>query len=233
MKDIIYDESNGLEYTRVGNYYVPNLAMPVQEKIILNKYGRMRLKFLKEYKKADYTIMLINGTLNKHLNDIQKTAEKRLEIIINKLKAESNLTEEIKNTDVLFWVGTMNSIKEQAEEIIFRGILYKSIEKDNKKLAIIITSITFGIGHIVNLLNGADLIPTLMQICYATALGFLFVTILNKSKSLIPCIVSHIVINSLSIFEVENTKLSLIITSLILILISVSYTVFINKTIKE
>lgn len=124
MKDIIYDESNGLEYTRVGNYYVPNLAMPVQEKIILNKYGRMRLKFLKEYKKADYTIMLIDGTLNKHLNDIQKTAEKRLEIIIYKLKAESNLTEEIKNTDVLFWVGTMNSIKEQAEEIIYNELIY-------------------------------------------------------------------------------------------------------------
>ena len=119
------------------------------------------------------------------------------------------------------------------EEIIFRGILYKSIEKDNKKLAIIITSITFGIGHIVNLLNGADLVPTLMQICYATSLGFLFVTILNKSKSLIPCIISHIVINSLSIFEVDNTKLSIIITSLILIFISSSYTVFINRTVKE
>ena len=139
----------------------------------------------------------------------------------------------IKNSisEITFRVLTMINVG-FLEEIIFRGILYKSIEKDNKKLAIIITSITFGIGHIVNLLNGADLIPTLMQICYATALGFLFVTILNKSKSLIPCIVSHIVINSLSIFEVENTKLSLIITSLILILISVSYTVFINKTIK-
>lgn len=140
----------------------------------------------------------------------------------------------IKNSisEITFRVLTMINVG-FLEEIIFRGILYKSIEKDNKKLAIIITSITFGIGHIVNLLNGADLIPTLMQICYATALGFLFVTILNKSKSLIPCIVSHIVINSLSIFEVENTKLSIIITSLILILISVSYTVFINKTIKE
>ena len=140
----------------------------------------------------------------------------------------------IKNSisEITFRVLTMINVG-FLEEIIFRGILYKSIEKDNKKLAIIITSITFGIGHIVNLLNGADLIPTLMQICYATAWGFLFVTILNKIKSLIPCIVSHIVINSLSIFEVENTKLSLIITSLILILISVSYTVFINKTIKE
>ena len=77
------------------------------------------------------------------------------------------------------------------EEIIFRGILYKSIEKDNQKLAIIISSLTFGIEHIVNLLNGADLVPTLMQICYAIAIGFLFVTIFNKSKSLIPCIITQ------------------------------------------
>ena len=140
----------------------------------------------------------------------------------------------IKNSvsEITFRILTMVNVG-FLEEIIFRGILYKSIEKDNKKLAIIITSITFGIGHIVNLLNGADVIPTLMQICYATSLGFLFVTILNKSKSLIPCIISHIVINSLSIFAVDNTKLSIIITSLILIFISVSYTVYINKTVKE
>ena len=140
----------------------------------------------------------------------------------------------IKNSvsEITFRILTMLNVG-FLEEIIFRGILYKSIEKDNKKLAIIITSITFGIGHIVNLLNGADLVPTLMQICYATSLGFLFATILNKSKSLIPCIISHIVINSLSIFEVDNTKLSIIKTSLILIFISSSYTVFINRTVKE
>ncbi len=92
--------------------------------------------------------------------------------------------------EILFHILTMVNIG-FLEEIIFRGILYKSIEKDNQKLAIIISSLTFGIGHIVNLLNGADLVPTLMQICYAIAIGFLFVTIFNKSKSLIPCIITQ------------------------------------------
>lgn len=89
----------------------------------------------------------------------------------------------IKNSpsEILFYILTMVNIG-FLEEIIFRGILYKSIEKDNKKLAIIISSVTFGLGHIVNLLNGAELVSTLMQICYAIALGFLFVTIFNKSK---------------------------------------------------
>ena len=57
------------------------------------------------------------------------------------------------------------------EEIIFRGFLFKMLEKDNVKTAIIVSSITFGMGHIVNLLNGADLVPTLLQVCYALAIG--------------------------------------------------------------
>lgn len=124
MRDVIYNEKNGLEYIRVGDYYIPNLVMPIQEKIILNKYGRLRLRYLKEHKKADYTIMLIEGTLNKHLKEIQETAEKRLNIIINKLKEESDLTEDMKNTDMLYWVGTMNAIKGQAEEIIYNELIY-------------------------------------------------------------------------------------------------------------
>ena len=90
------------------------------------------------------------------------------------------------------------------EEIIFRGFLFKMMSKSNVKSAIIVSSITFGIGHIVNLLNGADLIPTLMQICYAISLGYLFVIIFYKSKSLIPCIITHSLINSLSIFNTIN-----------------------------
>jgi len=79
------------------------------------------------------------------------------------------------------------------------------MEKDNIKSAIIVSSITFGIGHIVNLLNGTELLPTLMQICYAISVGYLFVIIFYKSKSLIPCIITHSLINSLSIFNVENS----------------------------
>ena len=118
------DERAGIEYHLEGDYYIPNLVMPKQEKIVLNKYGRMRLKYLKEHKKAEYTIMLMDRTLNTHLKEIQETADNRVGQIISELKAKSNLTEEMKNTDMLYWVGTMNSIKAQAEEIVFSELIY-------------------------------------------------------------------------------------------------------------
>lgn len=118
------DEKTGIEYHLEGDYYTPNLAMPKQEKIILNKYGRMRLKYLKEHKKADYTIMLMDGTLNAHLKEMQEIADNRVQQIISELKAKSNLTEDMKNTDVLYWIGTMNYIKAQAEEIVFSELIY-------------------------------------------------------------------------------------------------------------
>lgn len=118
------DERTGIEYTLVGDYYIPNLAMPKQEKIVLNKYGRMRLNYLKEYKKAEYTIMLMDGTLNTHLKEIQEIADNRVQQIISELKAKSDLNEDMKNTDMLYWVGTMNSIKVQAEEIVFSELIF-------------------------------------------------------------------------------------------------------------
>ena len=77
------------------------------------------------------------------------------------------------------------------EEIIFRGYLFRMMEKDNVKVATAVSSITFGIGHIVNLFNGAELVSTLLQICYAMAIGYLFVIMFRKSKSILPCIVAH------------------------------------------
>ena len=118
------DERTSIEYHLEGDYYIPKLVMPKQEEITLNKYGKMRLNYLKEYKKADYTIMLMNETLNKHLKEIQETAQTRIEQIINELKEKSDLTEDMKNTDMLYWVGTINSIKAQAEEIVFRELIY-------------------------------------------------------------------------------------------------------------
>lgn len=84
----------------------------------------MRLNYLKEHKKAEYTIMLINGTLNAHLQELQETADNRVQRIINELKAKSDLIEDMKNTDMLYWVGTMNLIKAQAEEIVFSELIY-------------------------------------------------------------------------------------------------------------
>ena len=118
------DERTGIEYRLEGDYYIPNLTLPKQEAIILNKYGRMRLNYLKEHKKAEYSIMLLDGTLNAHLKEIQETAQNRVEQIINILKVESDLTEEMKDTDILYWVGTMNAIKNQAEEIVFNELIY-------------------------------------------------------------------------------------------------------------
>ena len=128
----------GIEYTKVGDYYLPNLVLE-KEKIILNKYGRMRLKFLKENKKAhmaylaetipesrkaEYTIMFVNGTLNKHLKEIQETAQDRIDIIIEQLKQQNNLTEEMKNTAQLYWVSMMNNFKNTAEEIVLKELIY-------------------------------------------------------------------------------------------------------------
>lgn len=118
------DEITGIEYHLEGDYYIPNLVIPKQEKIVLNKYGRMRLKYLKEHKKAEYTIMLMEGTLNTHLKEIQETANDRVQQIVNELKAQSDLTEDMKNTDMLYWIGTMNSIKEQAEEMVLSEFIY-------------------------------------------------------------------------------------------------------------
>ena len=118
------DERTGIEYHLEGDYYTSNLVMPEQEKITLNKYGRMRLNYLKENKKAEYSIMLMDGTLNSHLKEIQETATERVEKIIKQLKLKSNLTEEMKNTDMLYWVGMMNNFKNQAEEIVFNELIY-------------------------------------------------------------------------------------------------------------
>ncbi len=115
LKETIIDEKTGIEYHLEGDYYITNLVLPKQEKVTLNKYGRMRLKYLKENKKAEYSIMLMDGTLNKHLKEIQETSQKRLNQIIYQLKEKSDLTEDLKDTDILYWVGTMNAIKNQAE----------------------------------------------------------------------------------------------------------------------
>lgn len=135
------------------------------------------------------------------------------------------------NLEIIFYILTMINVG-FIEEIIFRGFLFKAIEKDNVNKAIIISAVTFGIGHIINLINVADFIPTLIQIIYAIALGFLFVIIFYKSKSLIPSILTHSLINSLSIFGVKSNP-SLYIIPMFLIIISICYSIYIIKVIKE
>jgi len=134
-------------------------------------------------------------------------------------------------SEIIFYILTMINVG-FIEEIIFRGFLFKMMAKDNVKIATIVSSITFGVGHIVNLLNGADLIPTLLQICYAISIGYLFVVIFYKSKSLLPCIITHSLVNSLSIFNVENST-SLYVSSAFLVIVPLVYAIYINKNIKN
>lgn len=135
-------------------------------------------------------------------------------------------------TEILFYMLTMCNIG-FLEEVIFRGFLFKMMAKDNLKSAIVVSSITFGLGHVVNLLNGADLIPTLAQMSYAIALGYMFVIIFYKTKSLIPCIAAHATINALLIFNVVHNTLSVYIIPIVLIVVPVLYATYINKAIKE
>lgn len=120
------------------------------------------------------------------------------------------------------------------EEVIFRGLLFKALSADSPKTAVIISSLTFGMGHIVNLLNGAEVLPTLLQICYATAIGFLFCIIFLKGKSLLPCIIAHGVINSLSLFSISGSRALNIVTALVMCAVSIGYALWIlNHTPKE
>jgi len=124
LKDRFIDEKTGIEYIRTGNYYLPNLVLAEQKKIQLNKYGRLRLDYLKNHKKAEYAILFMDNKLTEHLEEVQELATKRVEEIIKALKQQSNLTEEMKNTDQLYWVGMVNNFKNQAEEIVLKELIY-------------------------------------------------------------------------------------------------------------
>lgn len=124
LKDRFIDEKTGIEYIRNGDYYLPNLVLAEQKKIQLNKYGRLRLDYLKNHKKAEYAILFIDNKLTDHLEEVQEIATKRIEEIIKSLKEQSILTEEMKNADLLYWVGMMNNFKNQAEEIVLKELIY-------------------------------------------------------------------------------------------------------------
>lgn len=115
------------------------------------------------------------------------------------------------------------------EEIIFRGFLFKALSKDNVKVAIIVSSLTFGFGHIINLVSGAEFLPTLLQIAYATAAGFSFTIIFYKSGSLLPCIIAHSVMNATSVFACNMGVIMDIIMAVVLIVIFMGYALWILK----
>ena len=114
-----------IEYTKVGNYYLPNLVAPENMRNFkIGKYGKLRLNYLKENKKAEYTILLMDNKLQKHLINVDTTANKRFELLMKQFTEQENITEELKATNQMEWVCRMNNIKNRAEEIIFNELIY-------------------------------------------------------------------------------------------------------------
>lgn len=122
------------------------------------------------------------------------------------------------------------------EELIFRGLLFRALSRENVKTAVVVSSVTFGIGHLVNLINGSntDLAAGICQVCYAVAVGFLFVILFYRGKSLWPCILAHGILNSLSVFAREELASRYQIpVSAALIVLSLGYALILMKTLPK
>ena len=113
-----------ITYTRQGDYNLPNLLPPQEEPVPHGKYALLRKKFLKEHRRVTYTNLLTSGKLNSHLAEIQQTAQRRMEQIVAQMAKAQGVTEELKASDQMKWVGLMNSLKAQAEEIILSELVY-------------------------------------------------------------------------------------------------------------
>lgn len=119
----IHDDSNGLDYVLAGDYYIPDLTLPEESRPI-GRWGRMHRAFLKEHCPGRYNELLLSGTLWTYLADLDEQAADRLACIISQMQAAEGVTEELKARDPMRWVGLMNTLKAQAEEIVFQELIY-------------------------------------------------------------------------------------------------------------
>ena len=125
-KDVIYDENNGLYYTKIGDYYYPNIVVDKTEKVTLSKYGRARLRYLKEYNKGLYTELLMTGKLTEHLKEIDLNSEQKVHNIIQDMAKKDDIPVYFDDTKIeqLEWVKCMNNYKNIAEEIVNNELIF-------------------------------------------------------------------------------------------------------------
>ena len=120
---------NGIEYVRQSDYYIPNLALPKETEYQIGKYGRLRRTFLKEHHNWLYSTMLMQGTLLKHLAEIDETCNSTLKYMMSKMSKQEGVTEQLKATSQMEWVQKMNSIKHRVEEIVMKEYVYGGFEE--------------------------------------------------------------------------------------------------------
>ena len=114
---------NGIDYILVGDYYIPDLKLPEENRPI-GRYGRLHREYLKEEHPARYSSLILTGKLWTYLADLNEQAEERLDLIMEQMKAAEGVTEELKARNQLEWVGRMNNIRNRAEEIINSELIY-------------------------------------------------------------------------------------------------------------
>ena len=123
MKKHIYDENNGLWYELIGDYYIPVLTLSSEEQRPIGKWGRMHREYLKEHRPILFNDLILSGQLWTYLADMNEQAQERLSVIVEQMKEAEGVTEDLKAADQMAWVGAMNSIRNRAEEIIFREMI--------------------------------------------------------------------------------------------------------------
>lgn len=114
---------NGIDYVLVGDYYIPDLKLPEENRPI-GRFGRLHREYLKQEHPARYSSLILTGKLWTYLADLNEQAEERLDLIIEQMKAAEGVTEELKARNQLEWVGRMNNIRNRAEEIIKSEMIY-------------------------------------------------------------------------------------------------------------
>ncbi|HWR20049.1 MAG TPA: TnpV protein [Clostridia bacterium] len=124
MKGQFIDIKTRISYTQHGDYYLPDVILPPQKELQLNRFGRARLRYLKEHERGTYNNLLISCKLYAHLTEVQEKALKRFEEIVDHMKAEQGVTEELKNRDQMTWVREMNNIRSCVEEMVLREIMF-------------------------------------------------------------------------------------------------------------
>ena len=113
-----------IDYCQKGDYFVPDLELPQTKEMSQGKYSRMRLEYLKRYKRGLYTELMLDGKMEEHLGEIQKTAQTRVEEIVEQLAKENQVNEQMKQENQLQWLGLMNNFGNQAEEIVFDELIF-------------------------------------------------------------------------------------------------------------
>ena len=124
MEKYIYDESNGLWYERQGDYYLPCLSLSDEEEHPIGLWGQRHLRYIREYRKALYTSLQLSGKLNSYLADIDQQAQEMMNLIVQQMAQAQGITEALKSTDQMAWVGMMNNIRASATEIVNTEIIY-------------------------------------------------------------------------------------------------------------